>query len=124
MRLIIVVLAFLSLLPAAVQAQTVTTKAKATWVQPNTVADAMTFAYVLKDGTTKSDPVTGAVCAVTQGVVVCNGDVPLPGPGPHQFTLVATSADGALSAASPILVSVMPGAPSGFKVNITITIVP
>lgn len=121
-RCLLCLLCLLYLTPP-VSAQAVST-AKATWVQQNAVADAQAFKYTLKDGTGTPVPVTNTACVVAQGVVTCSGDVPLPAAGPHQFTLIAATADGSLSAASPVLVGVMPGAPQGFKVIVTVILTP
>lgn len=121
----IAVLACILSLQAPTRAQATAT---ASWVQGNTLTDATTFKYALLDlGPTPAPPpvaVTNPTCAVVQAVVVCQGQVPLPSAGPHKFSLTATSPDGNLSAASPVLTGVMPGAPTGFKVIVTTQIVP
>lgn len=119
MKMIVFALALLSL-SVPVQAQTAT--ATATWVQLNTLPDAQSFKYSLKDGTATSVPLTGVTCATVTGVTQCSATVPLPSSGPHSFVLIASSPDGALSAASPVLLGIMPGAPNGFKITITVTL--
>lgn len=117
----------LALFALSAAAQTSTVSVKATWVQQNAVADAQSFTYVLKDNSVTPATlvaVTNVACVVAQGVVTCAGDVPLPAAGPHAFQLLASSPDGNLTAASPILVGVMPGAPQGFKIKITVVITP
>jgi hypothetical protein len=107
-------------------AQTTTTTSTATWVQGNTLADAQSFKYALLDvqvPNTPPVPVATPTCQLAQAVVVCQGQVPPPAAGPHKFVLQASSPDGNLTASSSQLVGIMPGAPSGFKVVVTSTVV-
>lgn len=106
----IIALAFV-LLAVPVQAQTAT----ATWVQFNTLTEAQSFPYALKDGAT-STPLSAVTCRVVSGVTECSAKVPLPSNGPHNFSIVSSN----LAAAKPVLIGITAGAPYGYTVTVTV----
>ena|SRR5712691_4883724 len=119
-RLLIVVIA----LSAALQTSAQTATSTASWQMPgNILADANTFNYSLKDGTAAAVPMTATSCVGlgTPVVVTCSGTVATPAPGSHSWTVIAASPDGTLQAASVPKVGIMPAAPTGVKISITLT---
>lgn len=120
---IVALLSAFVLMALTAHAQVVTATAKAIWTQPNTVAEAQSFTYKLADGTATPVAITGVLCTMAvPGVVSCQGTIPSVSSGPHSFIVLASSPDGALTAASLPLVGTMPGAPTGPKITVTVTI--
>jgi hypothetical protein len=118
MRARLTVLALLLLLVAAPLAAQTTT-AKLVWDMANTVADANTFTYSLKDGSAAAVTLT-ASCSTVATMTECQAPIAPPAAGPHSYVLTASSPLG--SAASAALVGSTPGAPLTLRITITISV--
>jgi hypothetical protein len=105
----------------ASEARAQTSTSTIVWTMNDVLSDAQGFVYNLKTDATAPVLITPVTCALVATVVNCSGPVATPTPGQHTWILIASTADGTLSAASAPVTGTMPAVPGGIKVSVKLT---